>query len=301
MIVSTPFDGWGNRLIQYCFARALGIELDYYVKCSKISYLPNSGDFNTSGARFDDPVIDIGHKSKWRHRVDFDDIKAYTDCRINVHSYLEYYPNIEKHRDAIRDEWVHIDNPYRCDYFPRLNGKEKGFRKFINGKFERYPVKEITPNDIVLSIRLGRDYLGQHRFRLLIGDYFKIILDNVDYDRVFITSQDPHNPVLEDLYPYDPIFLDHISPMDTFSFVRLFNKIALSQSTYSWWAGYLSEADEIYFPITQDGPWSYGKDQRPKWKDYGHDLMVNEPRYTYVSYKDRLILGDYTKTLETIM
>lgn len=301
MIVSSPFDGWGNRLIQYCFARSLGLELDYYVKCDRMPFLPNSGDFNTTGKKFTQPVLDIGHKSKWRHRVDFEEIKQYTDCQINVHSYLEYYPNIEKHRDIIRSDWVHIDNPYGKDHLSRLNGERNGFRKRVNGVFTRVPIKSITPDDVVLSIRLGRDYLGQHRFRLLLGDYFKIILDSIDYDRVFITSQDPLNPVLEDLYAYDPIFLDHISAMDTFNFVRLFDKIVISQSTYSWWAAYLSEASEIYFPITQDGPWSYGKYQRPKWKDYGHDLMVNEPRYKYVSYKERCILGEYDTTVNSIM
>ena len=64
---------------------------------------------------------------------------------------------------------MHIDNPYSAEYFPRLNGHNNGFRKYVNGEFERFTVTTITPNDIVLSIRLGRDYLGQHRFRLLVG------------------------------------------------------------------------------------------------------------------------------------
>lgn len=291
-----PFDGWGNMLLQYCFARSLGLELNYQVKCRKLPFLPNSGDFNEMGSSIDSPVLDITHTSNWRHRVDFDDIKRFTDCMINVKSYLEYYPNIEKHRDAIRDDWVYIENKLP-GYFSDSNTEPRGgFTKYINGEFKRISITSINRNDLVLSIRLGKDYLGQHRYRLLESDYFKILLDSLTYERLFITSQDPHHPILSDLYKYDPIFLDHITPIHTLNFVRLFNKIALSQSTFSWWAAYLSDAEEIYFPITKDGPWSYGPNQNQKWKKFGHDLMVNEPRYQYVSYQERLVLGDYKTT-----
>lgn len=290
MISSIPFDGWGNKVIQYCFARALGSELDYYVNCKKIPFLPNSGNWNFKGQRINTPKIIIDHKSKYRHYVDISELKSMTPCHFNIRSYLEYYPNISNYREQIRSDWCYIpDNlDEEC-----INNNLKVYN---NGKFSRMSIDNITPRDLVVSVRLGRDYLGQHRYRLLLGDYFKIIIDSIDYDRLFVTSQDPFNPILEDLYPYNPIMLQHVSALHTFNFIRRFNKIILSQSTYSWWAAYLSEAQEIYFPITKDGPWSYGADQRAKWKDYKHDLMVDEPRYHYVSYRDRSIVGDYNTT-----
>jgi hypothetical protein len=166
-----------------------------------------------------------------------------TPCHFNIRSYLEYYPNISKYRKQIVSDWCYIPDNIDEAYV------NNNLKQYNNGKFSRVLIDEITSRDLVISIRLGRDYLGQHRYRLLLGDYFKIILE-----------------------------------------------IILSQSTYSWWAGYLSSAQEIYFPITKDGPWSYGKDQRAKWKDFKHDLMVDEPRYHYVSYKDRSIVGDYKTT-----
>lgn len=293
MITSNPFDGWGNKLIQYCFARALGVKLNYYVSCRKLPYLVNSGNFNVEGDRILSPVVTIDHKGKYRHMVDMEELQSMRPCHFNIRSYLEYYPNLEPFRDNIVNDWCVIPNNFTSDNIKLLSGH---FKKFQSGKLVTTDVENINSNDLVLSVRLGRDYLGQHRYRLLIGDYFKIILDNTDYDRVFITSQDPYNPILEDLYKYDPIFLDHISALHTFNFVRLFNNIALSQSTYSWWAGFLSTADRIYFPITKDGPWSYGPNQRKKWKDFNHDLMVDEPKYQYISYNERSIIGDYETT-----
>lgn len=294
MINSNPFDGWGNKLIQYSFARGLGKDLNYYVACRKLPYLINSGNWNGGGERILGPAVNIGHHGKYRHKVDIDELKEMAPCCFNIRSYLEYYPNLEPHRDDIRNDWCFIENNYTADDLREL---EPHFKKY--GGFGNYvptQVDSITNDDVVISIRLGRDYLGQHRYRLLLGDYFKIVLNNINYNRVFITSQDPYNSVLEDLIEFDPIYLDHISALHTFNFVRLFNKIVLSQSTYSWWAAYLSDASEIYFPITKDGPWSYGAKQRKKWKDYGHDLMVNEPRYRYVSYADENIIGDYNIT-----
>ena len=293
MINHVPFDGWGNMLLQQCFVRSLAHEIDYKVTSRKIPWLCNSGDYNSQGTTVETPVINIDHKSKYRHYVDFDELKNMTPCKFHIRSYLEHYPNIVKYKDKIKNDWVYIKNDFTNSTFPALQNK---FYKVINGDRVPHVVDNITDKDLVLSIRLGRDYLGMHKYRLLVGDYFRIVLKHVEYNRLFITSQDPFNPILQNLYEYDPIFLDHVSPMHTFNFVRLFNNIAISQSTYSWWAAYLSNADAIYFPITKDGPWSYGKDQKAKWKDFKHDLMVDESRYHYVSYRDRDIIGDYKQT-----
>lgn len=290
MIISESFDGWGNRLIQQCFARALASKLDYALTASNVPWVTSLGSFNPTGTKINSPEVFISHKSDMRHKVDMNELIDLAPCKFRIHSYLEYYPNIEEFSDQIKKDWVVIPNKYNRT---KLFDLETRFKTIINGKIVSTNVDHITSRDIVLSVRLGRDYLKQHKYRLLLGDYFKIVLDNVDYDRLFITSQDPYNTILNDLWEYNPIFLDHISPIHTLNFVRLFNKIVISQSTYSWWAAYLSDADEIYFPITKDGPWSYGPNQRDKWKRYGHDLMVDEDRYKYVSYNNRLIVGDY--------
>lgn len=304
MIISEPFDGWGNKVLQQCFARSLAERTGYSVKAPNIPWLVNSGNYkptthpeNESSNR----EVFISHKGVMRHKVDMDKIMSEMPCTYRIHSYLEYYPNIQPYHDMIVNDWVKILSPKGVPADRNNLSSMKFYKHVKKSLFESYDaVEHITDRDLVLSVRLGRDYLRQHKYRLLVGDYFKIVLDSVDYDRVFITSQDPFNEILEDLYKYDPIFVQHITPIHTLHFVKLFNNIAISQSTYSWWAAYLSDADNIYFPITKDGPWSYGPHQRRKWKDFQHDLMVPQARYKYVSYKDRHILGDYTTTREEL-
>lgn len=303
MIISEPFDGWGNKVLQQCFARALAERTGYSVKAPKIPWLVNSGDYTPNTRKPIDSNLRevlISHKSSMRHKVNLNDIIEEMPCTYRIHSYLEYYPNIQPYHDMIINDWVKIISPRGSPTSNDRLGAMKFFKHTSNDKFELHKVSSITERDLVLSVRLGRDYLRQHKYRLLLGDYFKIILDNTEYDRVFITSQDPHNDILRDLYAYDPVFVQHITPIHTLNFVKMFNNIAISQSTYSWWAAYLSSADNIYFPITKDGPWSYGPHQRRKWKDFQHDLMVPQSRYKYVSYKDKHIIGDYTATREKL-
>ena len=103
--------GWGNEVIQYCFGRCLGAELDYYVKCPKIRYLKNSGDWNLDGKRFDDPVYEITEHNH-KHRTNLDFLKSQTDCKFVVKSFLEYYPFFEKYADEIKNDWMYLDQPY---------------------------------------------------------------------------------------------------------------------------------------------------------------------------------------------
>ena len=303
MIISEPFDGWGNKVLQQCFARALAEKTGYRVKAPKIPWLVNSGNYTPTtklNTSTDTKEIFVSHKGSMRHKVNIDKLLSEMPCTYRIHSYLEYYPNIQPYHDMIVNDWVKIIKPTGSPTSRDKLGAMRFYKHVKNNTFEPHKVNCITDRDLVLSVRLGRDYLRQHRYRLLLGDYFKIILDNAEYDRVFITSQDPYNDILKDLYVYDPVFVHHITPIHTLNFVKMFNNIAISQSTFSWWAAYLSSADNIFFPITKDGPWSYGPLQRKKWKDFQHDLMVPQSRYKYVSYKDKHILGDYTTTREKL-
>lgn len=154
--------------------------------------------------------------------------------------------------------------------------------------------QEITPDDLVISLRL-EDYTSpEHLDRLLDYDYFKIILENNKFNNVYIITNPGsigHNhqyEYLKPFFPYNPIFVRiYDRPIMSMAFGAQFNHIAISQSTYSWWLAFLSNAKTIYYPIPKVGPFSLTD------KRFANcDLRVALSEYRYVDYENRVIMPE---------
>lgn len=151
--------------------------------------------------------------------------------------------------------------------------------------------KDITKNDLLISLRL-EDYTNpKNSDRLLTYDFFEIILQSRAWDNVYILTNpesighnDQYN-YLKEFYPYNPIVIRCYEPVMSMAYAAQFNNIAISQSTYSWWTAFLSNAENIYYPIPKVGPFSLTD---PKYK--GTDLRVPLPEFKYVDYESRTIL-----------
>lgn len=187
--------------------------------------------------------------------------------------------------------------------FPEIDFSKIEFFKLHSdlGKsnyFTSYNFDGVHPDDLVISLRL-EDYTStQNLDRLLLYDYFKIILEKVNFRKLYIIT----NPgsighgneykYLAEFYEYDPIFVRIYNEYAmSIAFGAKFNNIAISQSTFSWWVAFLSEADNIYYPIPIRGPFSL-TDKRY----FGYDLRVASPEYKYVDYGRRTILPNDSYT-----
>jgi len=205
---------------------------------------------------------------------------------IYIKSSCANYNNFKNHKEEIRNEWFYVEQPYDKH---KLSLENKFF--IWDKEFKNIKINHIDDDDLVINIRLGDIAHGSHSERLLLFDYFDIILRNSKFNRLFITSEEINNPILRDFDKYSPIYFFQANHMETFNFMRLFKKMAISQSSYSWWVAYLSDAEEIYYPIVQTGPWVV----HPK---NGQDLRVNEDRYIYVSQKHSKIMGKFKEISE---
>jgi hypothetical protein len=78
---------------------------------------------------------------------------------------------------------------------------------------------------------------------------------------------------------FEPTIWRSADPIENFQFIKAFSKIVVAPSTFSWWAAFLSDAREIFFPDLRFSAHS-------PWRQHNQGtivrLEVDEPRYTYV-------------------
>lgn len=127
------------------------------------------------------------------------------------------------------------------------------------------------PRDIVLHLR--RSYDMRVLDRMLALDFYEQILAGETWDRVLVCGLGIDERTRARLARFRPEYPE----LDAFATLRLLTRarrIAIANSTFSWWGAWLSEADTIWFPRPVRGIWS---PERPEIA-----LEVPEPRYRYV-------------------
>lgn len=255
-VVAPVFAGWlGNNLWQYCIAKILAEELRYKVFCPPIYGFPD-----TYSCQCNRPLSCYPTD----HILAFQDISlAHVICNksprnIKLEGYFQKYEYLKPYKEKIRREWLEIDSQLLL------------------------PPQD--PDDIVVHVRCGENnskYPGSVPF-----DYYKKALGRATYKRVVICTDEPDHPFIKNFAPYHPIIhstrsitafikspleaeLNKVN-FDDFVYMLSFNKMILSYSTYAWWIGFLTEAQEIYMPCP---------DHTSSYYDYG---KIDEARYHYI-------------------
>jgi len=255
MIEVKYLDRLGNKLFQYCFGRILAEKLGYRLKAEPILGFPNTA-IEVKGhdySSYTEQIL-LGHFSTkiQRQKIDLEFlIKDPSKRRIVIDGYFQRYEYYQPYKEAIRKDWLATDL--------------------------KDPEEKIGPEDIVVHVRRTDDALRgtAHPF-----SYYEEALQHARYDRVFICTDDLSDPFLKQFKKFNAIFSKNQKPpLVDFRFIMAFKKIILSASTFSWWAAFLSQANEIYAPIPLNGYWS---GEYPKI-----DLKVNdESRYQYIVCKE---------------
>ncbi len=155
----------------------------------------------------------------------------------------------------------------------------KSYKNIVKNYYKQLVKDKRKTNDIVLMLRNSRD---DARF-VLPDDYYLNILQKESFDKLYISIDHiyQHSSILEKLKSYNPIFIDG-SILDIFSEVTSFNKIVAAQGTFSFWACLLSNAEKIYWPMTNDGPNSNNE----VFGQYVNLQVDDESRYEFIQIKD---------------
>jgi hypothetical protein len=133
-------------------------------------------------------------------------------------------------------------------------------------EIERFAFVQDVPKapegDIVMNLRLGDDYKGLNW--CIHPSWYLAILSREDFNRLHIVVDKIDPGYLEYFSRYSPIVV-HSGVVGDWNYLRSFDRIICSNSTFCWWAAYFSSAKRIYTfkrwvrsPIPRIGPFPNG-------------------------------------------
>ena len=234
----------GNFLFQYCFGRLLAQQLGYALLAEPLPGFPGTQK-HIDGQSYPDGEILV----LTGHVVDLPALLTESrPRRIILEGAFQRYEYYRPHRNAIR-QWLQP----ACAGMPTA-----------------------STNDLVMQVRRD-DYLRAIGFPLPFS-YYEQVLTQAQYDRLIICTDGPQDPFLRRFRRFNPV-IERRGVMEDFCLMHSARQIAISQSSFSWWAAFLSQAETIYFPRSLTGPFS------PERPDI--DLEVDEPRYVYIQCTER--------------
>ena len=242
-MIEVIYDGnLGNNLFQYCFGGILAQRLGYRLVADPIPGFPGTA-VAVPGAEYPQaPVLTLRGQ-----RPDLGFLQeARPEYRVLLTGYFQRSEYYAGHAASIRN-WLAV---------PPLPGNDIG------------------PGDVVLGIRRGRDYIPRHGLPI---SYYEAALARVSHERVFICTNEPDDPFIDHFRRKYRAVVRPPGALDNLQFIKRFDKIVISNSTFLWWAAFLSDAREIVFPRPANGFWSAAD---PLSRNIA--LEVDEPRYTYL-------------------
>jgi hypothetical protein len=251
----------GNNMFQYALGRYVAQKMSYQLIAGPLPFRATSEEI--AGSRYTTPEQTLTGQ--------FCDIKLLIEDQSprviilkgyfqQANIYLSFFSEIKK--------WFEMPNP------------ENRF--------------EITDSDMLIYIRLGDYFQSGNSLR---SSYYHKVIEMANPRRVFISTDEPQHSFLDELRTYNP-FIISISndPASDLRIAKLFSKIAISCSTFSWWAAFLSDASEIYFPIPKKGRWSGCNNKFIDMNDV--DLRIDDSRFIYLY--NCTIISDVNELFSTI-
>lgn len=226
--IIVQYDPWGrmgNRMFQYAFGYILAM-----LKNKPLYHgeLPNFGI--GSNLKEEQPREIINTKAYGNNYVDMDCLLS-TEKTVVIDSYLQ-----------------------RAEYYVP-------YRDILKKVFKCINLTPINKDKLILHVR-ETDYVQLNAF---IGyEAYKKIIDEAGFKDVIIVTDNSNCTTVQRLLA-DGCALNSTGYVDKFTFecdergindfktLLLSENIAVSQSSFSWWAAFLGDHKEIYFPLTRNG------------------------------------------------
>lgn len=132
-----------------------------------------------------------------------------------------------------------------------LQGYFQNYDSYSNyGQVKEYfNIPEVTVKDeLCINLRLDSDFktLGL----VAEPDGVLELLDKLDFNKLTIITDAFDIGYINNFAQYDPIVVcrDRSAPNEDFAELLQFKQLIITNSTFSWWAAYLGNADTVYVP-----------------------------------------------------
>jgi hypothetical protein len=209
MLTVDYFGRTGNNLFQYVMARLIAVKSGL-----KLETPWCGNDFIKATPNPDGDVVS-GEVITIKDNTTMEPDLNYGQSRIHLHGYFQNARHYNEHREMI-----------------------KGF-------FE-LPKTEKNTEDIVVHLRLT-DYWWNRNACVIHPDWYRKIIMREKYRKLYVVVE-PHVTNKKYLSYLSDLRPEIISgtPKSDFYFLMSFDKIVCSNSTFAWWAAFLSNAKKIY-------------------------------------------------------
>jgi hypothetical protein len=132
-------------------------------------------------------------------------------------------------------------------YAPYRNRIWKWFHVNLNNDPLSHAIRS---SDVLVSIRRGADF-AMNGWILPLSYYDDILSSLPELGQVYVCGTGVDDSIKRGLAKYNPIYCEG-APIEHFAFITKFRQIILSNSTFAWWAAFLSNATRIFAPRASD-------------------------------------------------
>lgn len=270
-----------EQLFQYSFGRILAGRFNYSLRALRIEGFPETASVIKGDRVFGPTVVWSG---QWpfengARRLLSGDLFSQPGAEVCLSGSFQRYELLESAQESLRFDWLRrTDRPSvrkSSDFVIGLTTEEP--KRLI--KPELTPARDL-PKDAPQPDLISRP--EEVRRSSFTEEEVRRLARLVKYRRLYIVVEEPNASHIKRLC--EDLHAEAVPNIrEAFPFISSFQKIAFSQNTFHWWAAFLSNAREVYFPPCDRGEWGHPHPAILAHDPHHHgiDLRVQEQRYIY--------------------
>jgi hypothetical protein len=172
----------------------------------------------------------------------FDDKFKFPQLNGSVHVDNKLIVNDSNFLELLNSETIEPRH-YIFDGFFQIKDFVLNYKNEIKSLFD-LSYDEINKNEVFVMYRIG-DIEGIRQ--MLPIEYYQDALNKISSKSGYITSDSPNHPNVIKLSKEFNLTIYNNTPSETINFAKNFNNLVLSEGSFSWWIGTLSNSKNVYY------------------------------------------------------